>query len=234
MGRTLWIGIEASKSHVWLGDFLLITCVLQSTKPAVLEIRIAEHYRAHIHLKNGSRLHEPPSIEGYLQRVRPNSLTNRNVYIATHDGNLFVLAPHCAYPPSPPGLVPNIGDTKSYRESLRQAEAQRGTMQVMEAMGVNDLRSIITIRRAFHLTPEVTHNEKKKPQDDDIWFSIWSQPEQSTVEDEQDIGGEECLNKSNDKPRLRMHRSFELLLNTGRIVRYEVGPCCKPISDIEL
>jgi hypothetical protein len=96
-------------------------------------------------------------------------------------------------------------------------------MQIMDAMGVNDLRTILTIRRAFHIAPEATHNEKKKPQDDDIWFSIWSQPEPGTPDDVQDIGGEEGLSKSDDKPRLRMHRSFELLLNTGRVVRFEVG-----------
>jgi hypothetical protein len=216
-------GLAAQQVSVtnWLGDILIMQ--LQSMRPAVLEIRIAEHYRAHIHLKNGSRLHEPPSIEGYLQRVRPNSLANQNVYIATHDGNLFALAPHHPYPPSPPGLASNIGDMESYAESLRQSETQRGTMQIMNATGVNDLRTILTIRRAFHLMPEATHNEKKKPEDDDIWFSIWSQPEQRTPDDEQDVGGDQGLSKSDDKPRLRMRRSFELLLNTGRVIRFEVS-----------
>jgi hypothetical protein len=96
-------------------------------------------------------------------------------------------------------------------------------MQIMEATGVNDLRTILVVRRAFHLVPESTHNEKKKPEDDDIWFSIWSQPEERTPDDEQDIGGEEGLSKSDDKPRLRMHRSFELLLTTGRVIRFEVS-----------
>lgn len=188
-----------------------------------MEIRIAEHYRAHIHLKNGSRLHEPPSIEGYLQRVRPNTLTNQNVYLTTHDGNLFILTSHNAYPPSPPGLASGIGDMEGYAQLLRQSECQRGTMQIMDATGVNDLRTILMIRRAFHITPVATHNEKKMPQDDDIWFSIWSQPEQRTQEDQDEIGGEEGLSRSNDKPRLRMHRSFELLLTTGQVIRFEVG-----------
>jgi hypothetical protein len=202
-------------------------------KPAVLEIRIAEHYHTHIHLKNGSRLHEPPSIEGYLQRVRSNS-SAQNVYLATHDGNLFVLAPHHAYPPSPPGFASDMGDMENHTDSLRQSETQRGTRQIMNALGVNDLRTILTIRRAFQLTPEATHNENRKPEDDDIWFSIWSQPEQRTPDDEQDIGGEEGLNKNHDKPRLRMHRSFELLLNTGRVIRFEVSVDCKHIFVIKL
>jgi hypothetical protein len=148
---------------------------------------------------------------------------SQSVYLATHDGNLFVLAPHHSHPPLPPGLASSIGDLESYAESLRKSEAQRGAIQIIEATGVNDFRTILAVRRAFHLAPESTHNEKKKPQDDDIWFSIWSQPEERTPDDDQDIGGEEGLSKSDDKPRLRMHRSFELLLNTGRIIRFEVS-----------
>ena len=112
---------------------------------------------------------------------------------------------------------------EGYAQLLRQSECQRGTMQIMDATGVNDLRTILMIRRAFHITPVATHNEKKMPQDDDIWFSIWSQPEQRTQEDQDEIGGEEGLSRSNDKPRLRMHRSFELLLTTGQVIRFEVG-----------
>ncbi|KAF8225870.1 hypothetical protein L208DRAFT_1503595 [Tricholoma matsutake] len=227
-GQTLQLAWRADTNLDWIwlqhdtyGDprHWAVLCGLalkQTTRPPLLEIRIAEHYRAHIHLKNGSRLHEPPSIEGYLQRVRPNSSTTQNVYIATHDGNLFVLAPHRAHPPSPPGFASSTGDA----ESLRQSQTQRGTIQVMEATGVNDLRTILTIRRAFHLVPGATHNEKK-PQVDDIWFSIWCQPEQRTPDDERDIGGEEGLTTSDDKPHLRMHRSFELLLDTGRVIRFE-------------
>lgn len=103
----------------------------------------------------------------------------------------------------------------------------------MEATGVNDLRTILTIRRAFHLVPGATHNEKK-PQVDDIWFSIWCQPEQRTPDDERDIGGEEGLTTSDDKPHLRMHRSFELLLDTGRVIRFEVSLCWKHPSVINM
>jgi hypothetical protein len=194
----------------------------------VLEIRLAEHYPMHIHLKNGSRLHEPPAIEGYLDRIKPNTQTKQSTYLATHDGNLFMLRPNRAHPPSPPGIAPGMDDIETYAETLRASEAQRGAMQCMDAIGVNDLRSIILIRRAFHVVLEHTHNQAgrhpdKKDLDDDIWFGIWSQPEERTPEDHEDEGGEEYLSKSNDKLLLRMHRSFELLLTTGRVIRFEVS-----------
>lgn len=147
-----------------------------------------------------------------------------------------MLDPQRAHPPTPPGLMPGMDDMDTFAETLRKSEAQRGAMQCMDAAGVNDLRSIVLVRRAFHITPEHTHNQAgsslgsakdgqgpvKKGKDDEIWFGIWSQPEERTPDDDEDEGGEEHLNKSTDKPRLRMHRSFELLLTTGRVIRFEV------------
>ena len=40
--------------------------------------------------------------------------------------------------------------------------------------------------------------------------------------DDEDDGGETGMSKAKDKPRLRMRRSFELVLVSGRVLRFEV------------
>lgn len=187
-----------------------------------MEIRLAEHYPAYLHLKNGSRLMEPPAIEGYLERIKPNTQVKQQVYISTHDGNILTLSPARAHPPSPPGLTPLGAESDGHAKTLRQTEVRRGARQLMDAIGVSDLRSILVIRRAFHITPEHSHHEQDRAQDD-LWFGIWSQPEERTQSDDKDEGGEEGLAKSGDKLGLRMKRAFELLLDTGRVIRFEVG-----------
>ncbi|KAG6830694.1 hypothetical protein H0H92_015170 [Tricholoma furcatifolium] len=189
-----------------------------STQPPVLEIRLADHFPPHIHLKNGHRLHEPPAIEGYVHRIRPNTQTKQRLYLSTHDGNLFVLAPSHAYPPLPPGLAQNLQtDMESFAESLRKSEVHRGAMQIMHAIGVNDLRTILAIRRAVHPVPQAMHKEVQKSQDEDVLASIWAQPEERTPADEEDQGGEEGLDNVEDKVHIKMRRSFELLLKTGHV-----------------
>ncbi|KNZ80953.1 Meiotically up-regulated gene 56 protein [Termitomyces sp. J132] len=193
---------------VWLDDDVYgqerrwaVLCGLalkQSFRPPVLEIRLADHYPTHIHLKNGTRLHEPPAIEGYVERIRSNSQMRQSLYLSTHDGNLFVMTPNHAYPPSPPGLATNIGDIEAYAETLRKSEIHRGASQVMHAIGVLDLRDILVIRRAS---------------------------QERTVADNEDEGGEEGLSKAEDKIHMHTRRSFELLLTTGHVVRFETHSC---------
>ncbi|TFK73572.1 hypothetical protein BDN72DRAFT_834437 [Pluteus cervinus] len=227
-GKTLELAwrVDTDLDWIWLEDDIegkkrdwAVLCGLalrQSTSPAFLEIRLAEHYPDHFHLRNGKRLREPPAIEGYLERVKPNTQIKQQVYLTTHTGYLLSLPPTRAHPPTPPGLTPLNAGAKS----LRAMEFQRGTMQLMDTIGVCDLKSILLIRRAFQAQPPHTHREKE-PEADDIWFRLWSQPEERTVDDEEDQGGEEGLARLNDKTQCRMKRCFELLLKNGRVVRFE-------------
>lgn len=50
-----------------------------------------------------------------------------------------------------------------------------------------------------------------------------------TPSDNEDRGGEEGMSAADDKPHLRMRRSFELLLDTGKIIRFEVGSPDAPV-----
>jgi len=123
----------------------------------------------------------------------------------------------------PPGLTPISG---AYADPLtfRHAEIRRGSNQIMTATGVCDLRSIVAVRRASHPTSAHVHNERET-QNNAIWMKIWQTPEEKSADDEEDEGGEVGLSKSSDRSRTRVRRSFELLLKTGHIVRFEVN--CK-------
>ena len=192
----------------------------QATRPPSLEIRLAEHAPNYIHLKNGQRMEEPPEIEGYLERIRPNTQTKQQTYLTTHHGYLFTLNSH-TFPPMPPGLAPT-SSIYSDAQALRHSEVRRGTNQVMNATGVMDLRSIMAVRRAFQASPIHVHDQKET-HDDENSFGIWSNLDEQAPEDEEDLGGDSGLTKSVDRTRTKVRRSFELLLNSGRVVRFEVS-----------
>jgi hypothetical protein len=174
-----------------------------------------------VYTKDGTRIQEPPAIEGYVDMIRPNSQAGQQVYLATHDGNLFYLSPSSAYPPSPPGVHPSREHAAS-GSTLHQLEVQRGAMQILRSFGINDLREILVVRRAFQPVPQAMHQEQIPKTDDDL-AQLWNQssPESSQSDDE-DPGGDEAITRTGNRPLLRMRRSFELLLKTGQIVRFEV------------
>ncbi|KAH9950585.1 Pleckstrin homology domain-containing protein [Amylocystis lapponica] len=189
----------------------------QGGRSAHLELRLRAHQRTRIHLKDGTRLDEPPAVEGFLERIRPNSQTRQPVYLVVHDGYLFSLPPAHAHTPPPPGLAPT--------EDARRIEVRRGTRQILRASGVSDLRGIVAVRRAFQLIPR--HAAERPGGDTPDWEDrdgFWEAVER-TEGDDQDPGGELGMVQVQDKVRLRMRRSFELLLNTGHVVRFEAYSC---------
>ncbi|BGO90868.1 hypothetical protein NBRC10512_002383 [Rhodotorula toruloides] len=84
----------------------------QARFQSVLELRPAAHYPttcripAHegasgSHISSTVRISEPPGIEGFLVRHRPNGTPER-VYLSSRMGLLFVCRPSAAHPPDPP------------------------------------------------------------------------------------------------------------------------------------
>jgi hypothetical protein len=111
----------------------------------------------------------------------------------------------------------------------RDREIQRGTQQVLQADGFIDLRSIIAVRRAFQLSAPPRHLDSQNQQSDPPQAS---HPDQRQEEDQEDEGGDDVLARHLDKPALKMRRSFELLMRTGHVVRFEVcGPLALTPSD---
>ncbi|KIY44808.1 hypothetical protein FISHEDRAFT_50785 [Fistulina hepatica ATCC 64428] len=149
-----------------------------------LEIRLSDHFPRYYHTPCGVRLYEPPAVEGYVDRIRPNIQTRHAVYLSTHHGHLFVLATSHAHPPTPPGLHPP--DV--------QAEVRRGADQVQAALSTLDLRAIVAVRRAEHFVPTTTTSARS---------------------------------------HLRKRRSFELLLESGLVMRFEAHSCIVALEWIE-
>jgi hypothetical protein len=161
-------------------------------------------------------MEEPPAVEGYLDAIRPNKQTKQPVYLATYAGYLFFLDPARPFPPMPPGPMPSTPEPDI---NLKHMEVRRGINQIVHATSMMDLRSIVAIRRAFQLIPSPTH-AVKEAQDDDC--QAWVEPEARSSEDDVDEGGEAVLAQAYDSARVKMRRSFELLLITGHVMRYEV------------
>ncbi|CCO31369.1 hypothetical protein BN14_05409 [Rhizoctonia solani AG-1 IB] len=102
---------------------------------------------------------------------------------------------------------------------------------ILNADGYIDLRSILAVRRAVEPTPPVgtidigvARSTKRLADDtrehddfDDVWV------DQADASDDEDEGGDEYLSRNEDKVRLKMKRSFELIMRSGRVVRHILG-----------
>lgn len=239
---------EANLDWVWrLSDVLQkprkwsVLCGLaltQAGQPAHLEFRRKRHVPTRLRLRDGTRLDEPLAVEGFLDRIRPNSQLKQSIYLVTHDGYLFTLSPARAQPPPAPGApqsapAPAPGDTPDGTDTRRKEEVRRGRLQILEATGVSDLRSIVAVRRAFQVVARQT--EPVDLEDVGDWEDaqdFWAEVERSGSDDE-DAGGDTGLAGVRDKGRLRMRRSFELVLASGRVHRFEVRAYMHLSADIE-
>ncbi len=174
-----------------------------------------------LHIKDGHQLSEPPSVEGFVSRVRPGSGTREEVYLTVHNGLLFTLTPAGARAPNPPGVVPVPQDSdRDARDALRQEEVRRGAAQVLAARGVMDLRSVIAVRRAFRpvLHPNQHVHVSTQPEIEENGH----QEEEVLHEesDTQDVGGDAGL--TGDVTTMRTRRCFELVMKSGHVIRFEV------------
>ncbi|KIJ54719.1 hypothetical protein M422DRAFT_240799 [Sphaerobolus stellatus SS14] len=194
---------------------------LALTKPKEiihLELRLVEHRPRSVPVADGPSLFEPPSIEGYVYRIKPNMQIRAQVYLTTHGGCLFSVRPSRAHPPRPPlppveeGSI--LEDIQSTKTSFEQQELERAEDQILLADTFLDFRNIAAVRRAFQLRP--LQDSPDDGADDNP---------QTAQEDEEDDGGDETLAKHPNKSRLRVRRSFELQLTSGSVIRYETYSC---------
>jgi hypothetical protein len=183
---------------------------------------LTTHAQTHYHLRDGTEIDEPPSVEGYVERIKPTSQAKQALYLSTRNGLLFFQPMDKAFPPTPPGLALTVQNLDSSMGGLRRKEVERGINQVMNANAVCDLRNVVTVRRAFQVLHPATHDQKESANEEPIW--IWPQQAEETLQDdEDDEGGEAALLHVADRAMVRVRRSFELLLNTGQVLRFEVS-----------
>ena len=79
------------------------------------------------------------------------------------------------------------------------------------------------------MAPQVYESTVQPPPEEDEQWIINQRVEtiewpdlERTASDEEDAPGEDALNKTEDRPKLKMHRSFELVFRNGQVVRFEV------------
>ncbi|KAG9035602.1 hypothetical protein FRB95_011008 [Tulasnella sp. JGI-2019a] len=203
----------------------------QLKAPMQLEVRPARHAATKVVLNDGTKLSEPPSVEGYLYRIKANTQTRTQIYVSSHDGNLFTLSPANSYAPAPPEppIVLIDKDAKT-DEDKRTAELRRGAQQIFHSDGYIDLRSIMAVRRATQATvPRFALQDSGNIQDVNLLQSDDEshppEPEHPSLSDAEDTGGDEFLNTHPNKQRLKLKRSFDLTLRTGHVIRFETHSC---------
>lgn len=228
--------LEAKLDWIWKEEDVMgkprpwaVLCGLamqQGTKPAHLELRLGQHYPATIHLPDGTKVHEPPCIEGYLDRIKPSSQSKQHIYLASHDGHLFALLPSNSHAPVPPNvhlsraLSSHHNESLEYTRAFREAEVIRGASQIAAAFEAFDLRNIREIRRATHET--IDHNARTHAT---ATVADGSVGNPILTRDEVDIGGAEGLTQAHDKHQLRVRRCFEIVMVSGRVIRFEAYSC---------
>ncbi|KAF9242584.1 Pleckstrin homology domain-containing protein [Melanogaster broomeanus] len=179
----------------------------QGEKASHLELRLAEHFPNCTYPPNGKKMLEPPAIEGYLDRIKPQGKGRQRVYLVTHGGNLFSLSPLDATPPAPPSvhllrmISGELASIEQYAKDIFENEVERGVVQIRAAYGVMDLRNIST-------------------DDGDVV--------KRDIVDEEDQGGPEGLARVRDKIQLRLRRSFEIILATGPV--YSCRDCIEWVT----
>lgn len=177
-------------------------------------------------------MEEPPSIEGFVHMNKRNTQARVQYYLSTHDGYLCAIrVDKVATPPTPT-------DLKSFsknEEEFREDEDLRLRTQLLNAHGFWDLRNILLVRRAFHVTAQTRDESVRQtqtatlitpstPPGPDTIGTQAEEPEMHRTEsDIGDEGGDAGLAAAADKGRVKMHRSFELVLKNGRILRFEVS-----------
>lgn len=95
----------------------------------------------------------------------------------------------------------------------------------MTAVGVIDIRNIVAVRRASqpvmrNVDDDIIH-ASQGPGDWEDLTEFWEL--ERSAQDDEDEGGDLGLARSSDRSGLRMRRSFELIILSGGIIRYEVS-----------
>ena len=103
----------------------------------------------------------------------------------------------------------------------------RGARHISRATGVIDLRNVLMVRRAFQVIPRHEEQVPNQPQAldgraEEEEDSLWAETE-SYSSDHEDIGGEEGLMKASNRQERKVRRAFELVLTSGRVIRFEVS-----------
>jgi hypothetical protein len=98
-------------------------------------------------LEDGTVVQEPHGIEGFLIRHKTAASAQENVYISTHDGNVFVAHSTNPYAPLQPGPGQSLRRDifPELHEAHLDSEKQRMSLFLRNSTGCVDLRDLETI-----------------------------------------------------------------------------------------
>ncbi|KAF8318969.1 hypothetical protein DL93DRAFT_2028153, partial [Clavulina sp. PMI_390] len=152
-----WVWLEQDINGMPRDWSILFGLALEGRTSSRLEMRIAQHSVTKAKLADGTVLEEPESIEGYVYRLKPKSGARVNIYLSSHEGNLFVAHPDRAFPPPIPQaqtVWDSDDDPKPDEEPelfTRDGETKRCASQILHSQGYVDLRDIYLVRRSSKL-----------------------------------------------------------------------------------
>lgn len=144
-GRLDWLAFDTTvqgKPRDW---GVLVGLARQDVSTSVgLQARRAQHQPIWARLEDGTVIQEPQGIEGFLVRLKTATAAKSNVYVSTHDGNVFTSHVDQAHPPLQPGkeksmprdVFPGLHDTHL------DNERERMQLFLRQATGCVDFRDI--------------------------------------------------------------------------------------------
>lgn len=169
----------------------------------------------------------------YITRKRSRRV---QAYLSTHDGLL------CSLPVENATLPPTPTDVSTFakeEDEIQRDERRRLRLQLVHARGFWDMRDVLVVRRASHAsagTERGAENQAQQPdgQEGSASTALRGSEEEMMVAPEprrsdsdiEDEGGEDGMAKAANKGRLKLHRSFEVVLKNGNVLRFEVSLKC--------
>ena len=128
-----------------------------------LQARRARHQPIWAKLEDGTVTQEPPGIEGFLTRQKTTAAPKENVYVATHDGNVYTSHAQNAHPPLQPGSQQSLPRDvfPELHEAHLDSERYRMAQFVQHSTGCVDLRDLDDIKLVSELEDSTSDKDQR-------------------------------------------------------------------------
>lgn len=220
----------------------MVSFLLQPNLETSLELRLGTHGPTTVRIPANlagplCKLSEPPAIEGYVSRVKPNG-TGEKIYLSTHDGHLFLCRPSDCCPPPPPFSKDHV-DLKGKFSPKKNSEDRRPSVTFWDTLiGIgksgNDEAHLVpsSDEEYFGVLEELEAEEKtrclKQIRSSRGYIDLTGIVTLEVLEcaddyEVPDIGGEAGLQVSTNRDLTKKRRTLVLTLKNGRVIMFEVG-----------
>ncbi|CAB4381650.1 unnamed protein product [Rhizophagus irregularis] len=159
-----WIVWEKNEEGKVRNDLLACPQFIEGTHQ--LQLRPTEHYPTFVYLRDGTKLFEPPPVEGYLIRVTNNKAKwkPKRLYFTSHDNYLFFLKPFATSPPPQPtssisndegsqivqpliyAVAPQSQEQCAQTDAFMRADTKRRIKQIVNAIAFINLVDVAEVK----------------------------------------------------------------------------------------